>query len=92
MKTKTKQTTRTGTELEKWTPHGGISVGRGKGGIGRKRDREEEEELVGIKQMGRDKVVQKQRTQRNYMYNPWTWTKWGNAGELEQQGGGGQRE
>ena len=36
MKTKTKQTTRTGTELEKWTSHGGISVGRGKGGIGGK--------------------------------------------------------
>ena len=33
MKTKTKQTTRTGTELEKWTSHGGFSVGRGRGGI-----------------------------------------------------------
>ena len=33
MKTKTKQTTRTGTESEKWTSHGGISVGRGKGRI-----------------------------------------------------------
>ena len=30
MKTKTKQTTRTGTDSEKWTQHGGgISVGRG---------------------------------------------------------------
>ena len=27
----TKQTTRTGTESDKWTSHGGISVGRGKG-------------------------------------------------------------
>ena len=36
MKTKTKQTTRTGTEAEKWTSHGGISVGSGKGGIGGK--------------------------------------------------------
>ena len=34
--TKTKQTTRTETESEKWTSHGGISVGRGNGGIGRK--------------------------------------------------------
>ena len=34
MKIKTKQTTRTGTESEKWTSHGGISVGRGKGGMG----------------------------------------------------------
>ena len=30
MKTKTKQTTRTGTESEKWTSHGEISVGRGR--------------------------------------------------------------
>ena len=34
MKTKTKQTTRMGTESEKWTLHGGFSVGRGRGGIG----------------------------------------------------------
>ena len=34
MKTKTKQTIRTGTESEKWASHGGISVARGKGGIG----------------------------------------------------------
>ena len=32
MKTKTKQTTRTGTESEKWTAQGGISVGRGREG------------------------------------------------------------
>ena len=36
----TKQTTRTGTESEKWTIYGGFSVGRGKGGIGKKRYRE----------------------------------------------------
>ena len=42
MKTKTKQTTRTGTESEKWISHGGFSVGRGKGGIGGERYREEE--------------------------------------------------
>ena len=41
-KTKTKQTTRTGKESEKWTSHGGISVGRGKGEIWGKRYREEE--------------------------------------------------
>ena len=41
IKTKTKQT-RTGTESEKWTSHGEISVGREKGGIGEKRYREEE--------------------------------------------------
>ena len=45
MKTKTKQTTRTGTESEKWTSQGGISVGRGKGGKGGERYREEEARL-----------------------------------------------
>ena len=33
MKTKTNQTTKTGTESEKWTSHGEISVESGKGGI-----------------------------------------------------------
>ena len=33
MKTKTKQTARTGTESEKWTSHEGISVWQGKGGM-----------------------------------------------------------
>ena len=33
MKTKTKQT-RTGTESEKWTSHGGFSVGRRRGMVG----------------------------------------------------------
>ena len=36
MKTKTKQTTRIGTESEKWTSHGGFSVGRERGGVGGK--------------------------------------------------------
>ena len=49
MKTKTKQTTRIGTESEKWTSHGGISVGRVKGGIGGKERYREEAQLVGIK-------------------------------------------
>ena len=38
---KIKQTTRTGTESQKWTSHGGLSVERGRGGIGGKRYREE---------------------------------------------------
>ena len=42
MKTKTKQTTTTGTESEKWASHGGISVGKGKREIRGKRYREEE--------------------------------------------------
>ena len=41
-KQKPKQTTRTGTESEKWTSQGGLSVGRGKGRIGGKGYREEE--------------------------------------------------
>ena len=41
MKTKTKQTTITGTESEKWTSHGEISLGRRKGGIGGKWYKEE---------------------------------------------------
>ena len=36
MKTKTKQTTRTGTESEKQRSHGEISVGSRKGGMGGK--------------------------------------------------------
>ena len=42
MKTKTKRTARTGTESEKWTSHGEISVGKVKGGMGGEMYREEE--------------------------------------------------
>ena len=35
-KTKAKQTTRTGTESQKWRSHGGLSVGKGRGRMGRK--------------------------------------------------------
>ena len=41
-KTNNQQTTRTGTESEKWISHGGFSVERGKGGIGGERYRKEE--------------------------------------------------
>ena len=41
MKTKTKQTTRTGIESEKWTSHGGFSMEKGRGRRG-ERYREEE--------------------------------------------------
>ena len=36
MTTKTKQTTRTGTESQKWRSHGGFSGGMGRGGMGGK--------------------------------------------------------
>ena len=35
-KTKTKQTTRTGTESQKWTSHVGFSMGKGRGRMGGK--------------------------------------------------------
>ena len=45
----------------------------GKGGIGGNRYREEEAWLVSIKYTGKDKKwYRKQKTQRTYMYNPWT--------------------
>ena len=40
MKTKTKQTARTGTESEKWTSHGRFSVGKGRRIMGGGRYRE----------------------------------------------------
>ena len=40
MKTKTKETTITGTESQKWRSHGVLSSGRGWGEIGRKSYRE----------------------------------------------------
>ena len=41
MKTKTKQTTRTGTESENWASHGGFSVGKVRGEMwGRYREEE----------------------------------------------------
>ena len=72
MKTKTKQTTRTGTESEKWTSHGEFSLGREKRRIGGK--------VQGIRSIiGRHKIdgrgqkwYRQQTTQRTCMYNPWT--------------------
>ena len=72
MKTKTKQTIRIGTESEKWTSHGGISVGRGKGGIGRGKV-QGRRCIISRHKIGRDKKwYRKQRIQRTYMYNQWT--------------------
>ena len=49
MKTNTKQTTRTGTESEKWRSHGGLSVGRGRERMG--------EKVLGIRSIiGRHKI------------------------------------
>ena len=72
MKTKTKQTIRTGTESEKWTSQGGFSLGNGKGGIGGKLYREEAYFSWHKINREREKWYRKQRTQRTYEYNPWT--------------------
>ena len=72
MKTKTKQTTRTGTESEKWTSHGEISVGsgewEGRNGKGRVQGRS----IIFRHKICRDKKwYRKQKTKRTYMYKPW---------------------
>ena len=46
-----------GTESEEWVLHRGTSVGRGRGGIGENRYREEEAWLVDIKKWGEIKMV-----------------------------------
>ena len=70
----TKQTTRTETESEKWRSHGGLGIsGEGERG-------EEWGKVQGIRSIngrhkmdrGRLKIVWKMRSQRTYMYNPWT--------------------
>ena len=69
MKPKTKQTTRTGTEPEKWRSHEGLSVGRWMG--------ENREKIQGKCSInGRYKIfrgrlrIGKWRSQRTYMYDP----------------------
>ena len=55
---------------QKWTSHGGISVGRRKGGMGGKvqgRSIISRHKIDGE----REKWYRKQRTQRTYIYNPW---------------------
>ena len=49
MKTKTRSTTRTGTESQKWRSHGGLSAGRGKGENGGKGAEIKKHKLVGTK-------------------------------------------
>ena len=71
-KKQTKQTTRRGTESQKWRSQGSLSAGRGRGRM--------VEKVQGIRSIigrhnidgGRPKWYRKQRTQRTYMYNPWT--------------------
>ena len=66
MKTYTNQTTRTGTESEKWTSHGGLSVGRRRGRMG--------EKVQGIRSIigrhkidrGRLRIVQEMEKPKNF--------------------------
>ena len=70
MKTKTKQTTRTGTEIRErnitWRDFSGEGEGRNGGG----RYREEEAELIGIKEMGEIKNGIGNRGLKECIYNP----------------------
>ena len=50
-KAKTKQTTRTETESQKWRSHGGLTAGRGGGGMGEK-VQGTRAKMVGTKQTG----------------------------------------
>ena len=69
---KTKQTTRTGTESQKWRSHGELSGGRGRREIG--------EKGTGNKSIvdrykidrGRLRIVWEMEKPRTYMYDPWT--------------------
>ena len=66
----TKQTTRTGTEPEKWRSHGGLSVGRGRG--------ENEEKIQGIRSIngtykidrGRLRIVWEMQKPKNLYIRP----------------------
>ena len=66
----TKQTTRTGTESQKWRSHGGLSVGRGRGERGGK--------AQGIRSIngrykidsGRLRIVQKMEKPKNLYVGP----------------------
>ena len=68
----TKQTTRTGTESQKWRSCGGLLAGKGKGRMG--------EKVQGIRSIngrytidrGRLRIVWEMESQRTYMYDPWT--------------------
>ena len=71
MKTKTKQTTRTGTESEKWTSTWRDFSREGKGKHGGVQGRSS---IISRHKIDgdRSKWYRKQRTQRTYMHNPWT--------------------
>ena len=52
MITKTKQTTRTGTESQKWRSHGGLLVGRARGRMGGKGTRKKQHNWQALNRRG----------------------------------------
>ena len=70
-KIKTKQTTRTGTESQKWRSHGGLKWG-GEGGNEGKGTGNKKHKCRYKIDRGRLKIDRKWRSQRTYMYDTWT--------------------
>ena len=69
---KTKQTTRTATESEKWTSHRGEFSGEWEGRNSGEKV-QGRRSIISRHKIGRDKKwYRKHRTQRTYMYNSWT--------------------
>ena len=67
----TNQTTRTGTESQKWRSHGGLLAGRGKGENGEKV--QEIRSITGRYKIDRGRLWYRAwRSQRPYMYDTWT--------------------
>ena len=72
-KKKSKQTTRTGIESQKWRSHAGLSMGRGRGGMGGKV--EGIRSIIGRHKIDRERlrIVEEVEKPKNlYIYNPWT--------------------
>ena len=72
-KKQTKQTSKTGTESQKWRSHGGLSAARGKGENGGKGTGIKKYRLVGTQKTGRCyQQYRKWNSQRAFMHDPQT--------------------
>ena len=94
-KTPTKQKTTKQTTKEEWSHRNGDhkesyqEIGEGMG------EKVQKISSINVKykaDRGRIRIVQENRSQRTYMYAPWTWTKGGNAGRRECAGQRGIKE
>ena len=72
MKTKTKQTTRTGTESQKWRSHGGLSAGRQRRKKGRKGTGNKKHNWQVENRQGEVKNSIGNGETKELMYDPWT--------------------